>query len=66
MIFFMQKKDGAQKENNVSVENEKRVNRPELVRKEDLKRSSKEVRGVKREPSADCSGPGGIRGSTST
>ena len=35
MIFFMQKKDGAQKENNVSVENEKRVNRPELVRKEE-------------------------------
>ena len=30
--LFMQKKDGAQKENNVSAENEKRVNRPELVR----------------------------------
>ena len=33
--LFMQKKDGAQKENNVSAENEKRVNRPELVRKEE-------------------------------
>ena len=34
-VLFMQKKDGAQKENNVSAENEKRVNRPELVRKEE-------------------------------
>ena len=33
--LFMQKKDDAQKVNNASAENEKRVNRPELVRKEE-------------------------------
>ncbi|MFQ9547281.1 MAG: hypothetical protein ACLRZ6_05050 [Lachnospiraceae bacterium] len=46
MIFYAEK-DGAQKENNVSAENEKRVNRPELVRRKNLKGSSKQL-GVKR------------------
>ena len=59
MIFFMQKKDGAQKENNVSAENEKRVNRPELVRKEEPEKDhQKQLEEFKREPSADCGGGG--------
>ena len=41
--LFMQKKDGAQKENNVSAENEKRVNRPELVRKEEPEKSLAQI-----------------------
>ena len=45
--LFMQKKDDAQKVNNASAENEKRVNRPELVRKEEPEKDQKQLEELK-------------------
>ena len=60
--LFMQKKDGAQKENNVSAENEKRVNRPELVRKEEPEKDHQKQLEELKESLAQIAAAGGNPG----